>query len=230
LALAVFIVISFGLVIIGPAIGERVAAWFSLGPAFTFAWNMLRWPVVFALVTLAIACIYYYAPDADQEWIWITPGSVLATSLWLLISIGFSFYVTNFASYNATYGAIGGVIVLLMWFYVSSLAVLVGAELNAEIEHASPYGKDPGEHKVGERKKIGRLAERLWNERQGAGTLTPAIARVNCDVDAALPPARPGVAPPRPMRASDWILAGLVLGETAVVTFSKLRSRFKRLT
>ena len=98
-------------------------------------------------------------PDAEQEWIWLTPGSALATVLWLLISIGFKFYVTRFASYNATYGAIGGVIVLMLWFYVSSLAVLVGAELNAEIEHASPYGKDPGEKEIGEKKKLGIAAE-----------------------------------------------------------------------
>jgi len=230
LGLAVFVVISFALVIVGPTIGESVAARLALGPAFTVAWNILRWPIVFALVTFAIAGIYYYAPDAEQEWIWITPGSVLATTLWLLISIGFSFYVTNFGSYNATYGAIGGVIVLLLWFYVSSLAVLVGAELNAEIEHASPYGKDPGERQPGERKKIGRLAERAWTERKRAGTFRPAIALANCEVDAPLPPAQPAPAPPRPMRATDWVLAGLVLGETALVTFARLRSRFKRLT
>ena len=104
---------------------------------------------------LAIAIIYYYAPDAEQEWVWITPGSILATTLWVLISLGFKFYVAHFGSYNATYGAIGGVIVLMLWFYVSALAVLVGAELNAEIEHASPYGKDPGEKVPGEKKKIG---------------------------------------------------------------------------
>ncbi len=226
LALAVFIVISLALVMVGPALGERVAGWFYLGPAFTFAWNVLQWPVVFGLVTLGVAIIYYYAPDAEQEWIWITPGSVLATLLWLLTSIGFRFYVTNFAAYNATYGAIGGVIVLLLWFYVSSLAVLVGAELNAEIEHASPYGKDPGEKQAGEKKKIGRLAERAWAEQKRAGTLKPAIALANCDVDAdLLPAARPPVAPARPPRATDWALFGLVLGERALVALSKLKSR-----
>jgi membrane protein len=227
LALAVFIVSSTALVMLGPALGETVAAWLYLGPAFTFTWNILRWPIVFALVTLGVAIIYYYAPDAEQEWIWITPGSVLATVLWLLVSIGFRFYVTNFASYNATYGAVGGVIVLLLWFYVSSLAVLVGAELNAEVEHASPYGKDPGEKQVGEKKKIGKLAERVWTERQRAGTLKPAIARSNCDVDADLLPVHAPAAPPRPMRVSDWILGGLVLGETALVTLAKLKSRLR---
>jgi membrane protein len=141
LGLALFIVVSFALVLVGPTLAEKVAVWLHMGPAFAWTWKIVQWPVVFSLVTFAIAMIYYYAPDAEQEWIWITPGSILATLLWLLISLGFKFYVVNFTSYNATYGAIGGVIVLMLWFYVSGLAVLIGAELNAEIEHASPYGK-----------------------------------------------------------------------------------------
>jgi membrane protein len=188
-ALAVFIVVSFALVLVGPALAEKIAVWAHLGAVFTWTWLVLQWPVVFCLVALGIALIYYYAPDAEQEWIWITPGSVLATVLWLLISLGFKAYVANFGSYNATYGAIGGVIVTMLWFYVSSLAILVGAELNAEIEHASPYGKDPGEKVAGEKKKIGALAERAWCEQPPAGAIKPALARTNCDVDADLPPA-----------------------------------------
>ena len=172
LSLAVFIVISFALVLVGPTMAEKVAVWAHLGPAFAWTWKILQWPVVFALVTLAIAMIYHYAPDAEQEWIWITPGSIFATLLWLLISLGFKIYVANFTSYHATYGAIGGVIVLMLWFYVSAFAVLVGAELNAEIEHASPYGKDPGEKAPGEKKKLGTLAKRSWQERLAAGTLS----------------------------------------------------------
>src|SRR5206468_2086595 len=97
--------------------------------------------------------------------------------------IGFKFYVANFTSYNATYGTIGGAIVLMLWFYVSALAVLVGAELNVEIEHASPYGKEPGEKVVGEKKKIGVVAERAWAERKAAGLLKAPAAVANCDVD-----------------------------------------------
>jgi len=135
--LAVLILTSFTLVVAGPAIAERLASAFHLGAAFEWSWKILQWPLVFFLVSTAIAIVYYVAPDAEQDWAWITPGSVLATVLWLAISIAFKIYVANFADYNATYGAIGGVIVLLLWFYISGLAVLAGAELNAEIEHAS---------------------------------------------------------------------------------------------
>ena len=230
-ALAAFIVISFALVLVGPSLAEKVAEWAHVGPAFTLGWTILQWPVIFALVTLGVAMIYYYAPDAVQEWMWITPGSLFATTLWLAISLVFKFYVSHFTSYNATYGAIGGVIVLMLWFYLSALAVLVGAELNAEIEHASPYGKDPGEKVAGEKKLIGAVAERAWMNGKAVRTFKPAIAAANCDLDAFLPPARPAVppisAPPRP---SDWILAGLVLAEVALVSYARLRLRFNKIT
>ena len=226
IALAVFIVVSFALVIVGPTLAEKVAVWAHIGPVFTWTWKILQWPVVFGLVALGMALMYYYAPDADQEFIWITPGSIFATALWLLISLAFKFYVSNFTSYTATYGLIGGAIVLMLWFYVSALAVLVGAELNAEIEHASPYGKDPGEKVPGEKKKIGVVAERAWSEQKAAGTFKPALARVNCDVDADLSPA-----PQCPSRAriADWVLSGLVLGQAAVMAYFKLRARLNRL-
>jgi membrane protein len=223
IALAIFIVISFALVLVGPTLAEKVATWAHLGPAFAWTWKIAQWPVVFGLVALAVATIYYYAPDAKQEWIWITPGSIFATVLWLLTSLGFKFYIANFTSYNATYGAIGSVIVLMLWFYVSALAVLVGAELNAEIEHASPYGKDPGEKEPGEKKKLGAAAERAWREGQAAGTLKPAIARANCEIDVDLLPAGPA-GPPRP-RLTDWIVSGIVLGETALIAYAKLKLR-----
>jgi membrane protein len=231
ISLAVFIVTSFALVLVGPAFAEKLAMRAHMGPAFTLAWTILQWPVIFVLVTLAIAMIYYYAPDAVQEWVWITPGSLLATTLWVAISLGFKFYVSHFASYNATYGAIGGVIVLMLWFYLSALAVLVGAELNAEIEHASPYGKDPGEKAPDEKKMIGAVAERAWLEQKAAGTLKPALARENCDLDAELPPehrAVPSVSA-RP-RLSDWILGGVVLSPVALAAYVKLRSRFNKIT
>jgi membrane protein len=220
-ALAAFIITSTVLVVAGPALAEQVAQWFRLGSAFEWTWKVLQWPLVFALVSLGIALVYYYAPDAEQEWIWITPGSILSTTLWLIVSVGFRFYVANFGSYTETYGAIGGVIVVLLWFYLSGLAILVGAELNAEIEHASPYGKDPGERVPGEKVKIGPLAEREWEVQHRAGVFRPALAAANCEIDRDLPPSQ--APPPRPVRASEWVLSGVALAQVAAVLYIKLR-------
>jgi len=227
IGLAGFVVISFALLMIGPKVAAVIASRLYLGPLFVWAWNILQWPVIFGMISCAVALVYYFAPDAQQEWMWITPGSVLATTLWVLSSLGFRFYVANFGSYdNATYGAIGGVIVLMLWFYVSALAVLIGAELNAEIEHASPYGKDPGEKIIGEKKKLGALAEQHYNDQARAGTLKPALSTANCDVDNDLPK----ITEPRPSRTSDWILSGLVLVQAGALAFAKLRRRFNRVS
>ena len=174
LALAFFFLVSFTLIVVGPTLAERLASMSGLGTAFEWSWKILQWPLAFLLVSTAIGLVYYYAPDAEQEWVWITPGAVIATLLWVLVSLGFKFYAANFADYNATYGAVGGVIVVMLWFYLSSLAILAGAELNAEIEHASPYGKDPGQKVPGQRKKIGAAAARAYRERfTSQGTSNP---------------------------------------------------------
>jgi membrane protein len=219
IALAMFIVVSTVLVVAGPTLAERVADWFRLGTAFEWTWKILQWPLVFALVSTAIAMVYYFAPDARQDWIWITPGSILATLLWLLISLAFKVYVSMFGEYNATYGAIGGFIILMLWFYFSGLAVLIGAELNAEIEHASPYGKAPGEKVPGEKRAIGRLAERLWHKKQAdekakQPAAVAAMTRLP-DSDLALAPAAPART-----RFTDWVLSFAVLG---ALTYRKLR-------
>jgi membrane protein len=151
IALAVFIILSFSLVLIGPLAAEWLSGLYGLGAAFEWTWKILQWPVALALVAVGIAMVYTFAPDVEQEWRWISPGSIVATVTWLIASLGFRFYVVNFGDYNATYGAIGGVVVLMLWFYISGLAILFGAEMNSEIEHASAEGKEPGEHTSGER-------------------------------------------------------------------------------
>jgi membrane protein len=85
----------------------------------------------------ALGCVYRFAPDVRRRGPWITPGSVAATLLWVLASLGFKWYASHFGEYQKTYGAIGGVIVALLWLYASGLAILIGAELNAAIEHES---------------------------------------------------------------------------------------------
>jgi len=131
---------------------------------------------VFVLISTGIGVIYYFGPDADQDWVWLTPGSVLSTMLWLLASLAFKYYVVNISSYAATYGALGGVMVLMLWFYLSGAVILFGAEMNAEIEHASPYGKEPGEKVPGQRRVIGSAAMRAWLDERGGRDDKPPSA------------------------------------------------------
>ncbi|HVH25481.1 MAG TPA: YihY/virulence factor BrkB family protein [Vicinamibacterales bacterium] len=172
--LAFFVVVSFALVIAGPEIADALADELGLGGLFAWSWKIIQWPVAFALVVTGIGLIYYFAPDADQDWVWITPGSLIAAILWLLGSLGFRFYVVNFGNYEATYGAIAGVILLLLWFYLSGLVIVLGAEASAEIEHSSPWGKQPGEKSAGQRRKLGFAAARAFRERESA--LRPGTA------------------------------------------------------
>ena len=162
---ALFILVAFALIFVGPTVVERLSGTY-FGPAFELAWNLVRWPLVFALGAAGVAIVYYYAPDAEQDWVWLTPGSILATTLWLASSLAFKYYVENMGAYTETYGAIGAVMVLMLWFYISGLVILVGAEMNAEIEHASPYGKADGEKVPGQKRKIGPAALRAWEARQ----------------------------------------------------------------
>jgi membrane protein len=215
IGLAVFILVSMTLIIAGPTLAERVANAMHLGVVFKWGWLVLQWPFVFALVATAIAFVYYFAPDAEQEWVWITPGSVLATVLWVLVSVAFKMYLVRFDTYSVeTYGTIAGVMVLLLWFYLSGVAMLIGAELNAEIEHASPYGKEPGERVPGEKKKIGVAAQRAYEERRARGEMPAAPFRddVNCDLDREAPAgnARNG------LRASDVLIGTAALLPAAV--------------
>lgn len=160
--LSFFILVSVALVIVGPELASRAADAFRVGPAFAWAWTILRWPIVFALVATGVAAVYYFAPDAEQDWVWLTPGAVLATGVWILTSLGLRMYLHVAGSFNETYGAIGAVMVLLLWFHLTAVAILLGAELNSEIEHASPRGKDPGERKAGEKRRLGAAAQRYY--------------------------------------------------------------------
>jgi membrane protein len=186
IGVALFVVLAFAFIVIGPTFIDRVASMVGLGPTFATVWNIARWPVALALVALGIGLVYYFAPDAEQDWEWITPGAVVATVLWLVASLGFKFYVANFGNYNESYGSLGGVIIMMLWFYISAVAILLGAEMNAEIEHASPHGKDPGEKVPGERKKLGCAAKRVWEqqqkERQANPPASPSDRRPGRDV------------------------------------------------
>lgn len=107
--------------------------------------KLASWIVAALAMSAGVAAVYRYAPDRDEaRWRWLTPGSALATLALLLVSLGFGFYVANFGSYNATYGSLGAVVVLLTWLYLSAYVVLLGAELNSELEHQTAQDSTEG--------------------------------------------------------------------------------------
>ena len=122
--------------LIGPWAAQRFANQFGLTTAVTSLWTWLRWPVVVLLLLLTIALIYYLGPNISQPFRYVTPGSISAVVVWILASIGFSLYVENFGNYGATYGSLGGMVVLLLYFFVSAAVLLLGAEINAVIHPA----------------------------------------------------------------------------------------------
>jgi membrane protein len=130
------ILVGVLLMLAGPAIGEQVANIFGLGEEFLIFWNVARWPVALLFLVVVIALIYYFAPDVQQPFRWITPGGVVGVALWLLASVAFRLYVASpYNSYNesGTYGPIATAIILLLYLYISSVAILFGAELNAAL-------------------------------------------------------------------------------------------------
>lgn len=133
LALSGIVLAAVILLVFGPQIGEAISGYFGLSTVFDMTWNVLRWVVALLFLIVTVALVYYVAPDVEQPLRWITPGGVVGVLLWVLASLGFSFYVGNFGSYDETYGSIGAVIVLLLYLYISSLAILFGAELNATL-------------------------------------------------------------------------------------------------
>jgi membrane protein len=150
LGFSAFLLTALVLIVFGPRIGEAVAGRLGMGPLFTPIWNVVSLPVVILFVLVGIALVYYFAPATEQHWRWVTPGSAVALVLWLAMSFGLRWYVANFADYSATYGSIGGVILLMLWLYLTGFVLLVGAEINAEIEHAAAErgavtAKAPGE-------------------------------------------------------------------------------------
>lgn len=146
LALALLALVSLALALAGPPLAERLAARVGLGQTFAWTWTVAQWLLTVGLIVTALEWIYYFAPDVRHRWAWVTPGSIAATVLGLLLSLGFRWYAGHFGDYQKTYGAIGGVIVALLWLYGSGLAILVGAELNATVERlASPRPATEGE-------------------------------------------------------------------------------------
>ncbi|KOV82100.1 ribonuclease [Nocardia sp. NRRL S-836] len=142
----VLISLTLGALVLTGGVADTVGNWLGLGDTVVTVWDIVKWPVILLLVSLAFAVLYWAAPNVRQPGFrWVTPGSLLAIVLWALATVGFAVYVANFASYNKTYGSLGGVIVFLVWLWISNIAVLLGAEFDAELERGRRIeeGADP---------------------------------------------------------------------------------------
>jgi membrane protein len=142
-AIAILLVVATGittagvflLIVVGGSLGDAIANKAGLGGAFQWIWGILRWPITFTAILLFFALVYYLGPDKEQRnWKWITPGSVLGSILWLILSGLFALYVTFAGNYTKTYGTIASGIILLLWLNYSAFALLYGAELNSELD------------------------------------------------------------------------------------------------
>ncbi len=146
----VFVLLTLGLVAVVPVLLDVLA----LGIVGTIIAQIVRWSLLITVVVIALAVVYRVAPDRDSpRFRWVSPGAVVATVLWVAASVAFSLYVNNFGSYNATYGALAGVVVLMLWMYLTSYIVLLGAEINAESERQTRHDTTRGEPRpMGERR------------------------------------------------------------------------------
>ena len=132
--LVLLAITAIGVVLTG-GLAEQVGKVFGVEGSAIDIWNIAKWPVLIATVSLMFAILYYATPNVKHpKFRWVSPGGLVATLLWIVASAAFAFYVANFSSYNETYGALGGVIIFLTWLWITNIAVLFGAELNAELE------------------------------------------------------------------------------------------------
>ena len=135
IALAILILAALAIVLYGGSIGEALANRFGFGTMLTTLWTIIQWPIALAFVLTTFNLIYNFAPNISaQSRGWMTPGALVGVALWLLVSFGFRLYLEFFDSYSVTYGSLGALIVLMLWFYLSGVAILIGGEVNCEFQ------------------------------------------------------------------------------------------------
>ena len=145
LLFAVLVAGAFALIVFGGILQEWLGDAFGLGGALLFLFAALRWVIIGALFMLGFALIYYFGPDVQQKFKFISPGAIIGTIVLAVASLAFRFYVDNFGNYSASYGSLGAVIILMLWLYIAGLVLLLGSEINSLAEHYAPEGKDKGE-------------------------------------------------------------------------------------
>lgn len=144
--LAAMLVVAAGFMLVGPAAAGWAAEHLGIEQLFVTVWNWMRWPIAVLLLMLAISLVYRVAPASGRRPGFLTPGAIMAVAIWIAASLGFGYYVRNFADYSATYGSLGAVIVLLFYFYISAAVLLFGAEINAVLQGRRADGH--GERRV----------------------------------------------------------------------------------
>jgi membrane protein len=145
--LALVVIVSILLMLIGPDLIERIVALVGLEEVFVSLWEWLRFPLALSLLAVVLSLIYRYGPNARQRFRSVIPGAVLAVVLWAITSVGFSFYLVTFANYGVTYGSLGAAVGLLFYLYLCASVVLFGAELNAAIYHPVTNANAKGRNK-----------------------------------------------------------------------------------
>jgi len=128
------VLVSLVLLVFSGKLSQQVGRRLGVGEAGVAAWDIAKWPALVVLVSLIFAVLYWATPNARQRFRWVSPGGLFAVLAWAIVSAGFAFYVANFGSYNKTYGSLAAVIVFLVWLWLSNVAILLGAELSAELE------------------------------------------------------------------------------------------------
>jgi membrane protein len=124
-------------IVVSGSLAKAIGKAIGLGDTAVTIWNIAKWPVILLIVMGMVAVLYYLAPNVRHpKFRWVSPGGVVAVVLWIVATVGFFFYVTNFGSYNKTYGTLGGLIALLVWMWISNLALLFGVEFDAELERS----------------------------------------------------------------------------------------------
>jgi membrane protein len=137
IVVTVLMISALLLVIYGGGMASDLASQMGMGHSFAMIWGVAQWPVLLLFVVLAFSLVYYFAPNIKHmHWQWLMPGTAIGVTLWLTISFGFRYYVHYFNRYNILYGSIGAIIILLLWFYLSGIAILIGGEVNSTIELA----------------------------------------------------------------------------------------------
>ena len=153
LVISVLLIGALFVILAGGHVAQFLGNYLGLSEVFVIGWKIAQWVIALAFIILSYALIYYFSPDVkERHWYWITPGSVLGVTVWLAASGALRLYLHFFNTYSRTYGSLGAVIILLLWFYVTGLSFLVGGEVNSEIENAA------AEHGHPEAKEAGKKA------------------------------------------------------------------------